>query len=58
MALDDEGIYWIEEPIRHDDYRHLALRSAGVAAAYHREVSSHVFPEVSAHLMATTPGRN
>ncbi len=19
-ALDDEGIYWIEEPIRHDDY--------------------------------------
>src|SRR5258708_31911849 len=25
MALDDEGVYWIEEPIRHDDYRHMAL---------------------------------
>src|SRR5260370_7416345 len=25
LALDAEGIYWIEEPIRHDDYRHMAL---------------------------------
>ena len=105
MALDNEGIYWIEEPIRHDDYRHMALiaqaartpiqigenvtglppmaaalearasdyvmldldriggvtgwqRAAGLAAAYHREVSSHLFPEVSAHLMAATPGRH
>jgi mandelate racemase len=24
LALDDERIYWIEEPIRHDDYRHTA----------------------------------
>ena len=24
-ALDDEGAYWIEEPIRHDDYVHCAL---------------------------------
>ena len=24
LALDDEGICWIEEPIRHDDYRHMA----------------------------------
>ena len=24
-ALDDEGAYWIEEPIRHDDYAHCAL---------------------------------
>jgi mandelate racemase len=24
LALDDEGIYWIEKPIRHDDYRHTA----------------------------------
>jgi mandelate racemase len=24
-ALDAEGVYWIEEPIRHDDYRQLAL---------------------------------
>ena len=101
-ALDDEGVYWIEEPIRHDDYRHSALiaeavstpiqagenfvglppmaaslsaaasdylmldldriggvsgwRSAvGLAAAYGREVSSHLFPEVSAHLLAATP---
>jgi mandelate racemase len=105
LALDEEGVYWIEEPIRHDHYRHLALlaqaaktpiqigenfaglapmaaaleasasdyvmldldriggvtgwqRAAGVAAAYNREVSSHLFPEVSAHLLAATPGRH
>src|SRR5258708_1923694 len=104
-ALDDEGVYWIEEPIRHDDYRHMALlaqaartpiqigenftglgpmaaaleagssdyvmldldriggvtgwqRAAGLAAAYNREVSSHLFPEVSAHFLAATPGRH
>jgi mandelate racemase len=103
--LDGEGVYWIEEPIRHDDYRHSALiaqavatpiqigenfaglppmaaalaaiasdyvmldldriggvtgwqRAAGLAAAYDREVSSHLFPEVSAHLLAATPGRH
>jgi mandelate racemase len=97
--------FWIEEPIRHDDYRHLALlaqaaktpiqigenfaglstmaaaleasasdyvmldldriggvtgwqRAAGLAAAYNRQVSSHLFPEVSVHLLATTPGRH
>jgi mandelate racemase len=101
--LDGEGVDWIEEPIRHDDYAHLALiaqavrtpiqigenftglppmaaalaagasdcvmldldriggvtgwqRAAGLAAAYGREVSSHLFPEVSAHLLAATPG--
>lgn len=105
LALDHEGIYWIEEPTRHDDYRRLARiaqaastpiqigenftgllpmaaaleadasdfvmldldriggvtgwqRAAGLAAAYGREVSSHLFPEVSAHLMAATPGRH
>jgi mandelate racemase len=105
LALDHEGIYWIEEPIRHDDYRHMARiaqaartpiqigenftglapmaaaleadasdyvmldldriggvtgwqRAAGLAAAYNREVSSHLFPEVSAHLMAATPDRH
>lgn len=103
--LDDEGIYWIEEPIRHDDYHHCALiaqatatpiqigenftgpaqmavalaatasdyvmpdldriggvtgwqRAAGLAASYGREMSSHLFPEVSAHLLAATPGRH
>jgi mandelate racemase len=30
-------------------------RAVGLAAAYNREVSSHPFPEVSAHLMAATP---
>ncbi|MFZ5680257.1 MAG: enolase C-terminal domain-like protein [Pseudomonadota bacterium] len=105
LALDGEGVYWIEEPIRHDDYRHTALialavktpiqigenfaglapmaaalaasasdyvmpdldriggvtgwqRAAGLAASYNREVSSHLFPEVSAHLLAATPGRH
>ena len=104
-ALDAEGVYWIEEPIRHDDYRHMALlaqatvtpiqigenftglqpmaaaleasasdyvmpdldriggvtgwmRAAGLAAAYNREMSTHLFPEVSAHLMAATPTRH
>ncbi len=100
--LDDEGVYWIEEPIRHDDYagcaavaRELAApvqigenfsgvqamaaalaaqacdyvmpdleriggvtgwqRAAGLAAATGIQMSSHLFPEVSAHLLATTP---
>jgi mandelate racemase len=100
--LDDEGIYWIEEPIRHDDYKHAALiaqasktpiqlgenfsglspvlesvnavasdylmfdldriggisgwqQAAGIAASVGREVSTHLFPEVSAHLLAATP---
>jgi mandelate racemase len=104
-ALDDEGVYWIEEPIRHDDYQHTAIianavktpvqigenfmglppmaaalaasasdyvmpdldriggvtgwmRAAGLAAAYNREVSSHLFPEVSAHLLAATPNHH
>jgi mandelate racemase len=101
-ALDGEGIYWIEEPIRHDDYDGNAtlaheldtplqlgenfswpqamatalskqacdyvmpdleriggvtgwLQSAGLAAAHGIEMSSHLFPEVSAHLLAATP---
>ena len=101
LALDQEGVYWIEEPIRHDDYQHLALiaqavktpiqfgenftglqpmaaalassasdfvmldldriggvtgwqRAAGIAAAYNREISSHLFPEVSAHLLSAS----
>lgn len=101
-ALADEGVYWIEEPIRHDDLvgyaklvRELALpiqlgenfdgakavaaaldaaacdfvmpdagriggvtgwaQAAGVAAARDVEMSSHLLPEVSAHLLAATP---
>lgn len=101
-ALDGEGIYWIEEPIRHDDYEGNAKladalrtpiqigenfsevtgmaaaiaakaadyvmpdleriggvtgwqRAAGLAAAHRLEMSSHLFPEVSAHLLAATP---
>ena len=101
-ALDAEGVYWIEEPIRHDDYRGTAvlagelatpiqigenfsqshameeallagacdyvmpdleriggvtgwLRAAALAHAHGREMSSHLFPEVSAHLLAVTP---
>jgi len=30
-ALDGEGLYWIEEPIRHDDYRGCAAIAAAVA---------------------------
>ena len=101
-ALDAEGVYWIEEPIRHDNYRGAAelartlatpiqigenfsqpdameeallagacdyvmpdleriggvtgwLRAAALAHAHGREMSSHLFPEVSAHLLAVTP---
>jgi mandelate racemase len=101
-ALDGEGVYWIEEPIRHDDYRGCAQlarelatpiqigenfngpvalesaldarasdyvmpdleriggvtgwqRAAGLAAARGIETSTHLFPEVSAHLLAATP---
>jgi mandelate racemase len=32
--------------------------AAGLAAAYRREVSSHLFPEVSAPLRVATPGRH
>jgi len=101
-ALDGEGVYWIEEPIRHDDYRGCArvarelstpvqigenfslphsmeealaarasdyvmpdleriggvtgwLRAAALAAGAGVDMSSHLFPEVSAHLLAVTP---
>ncbi len=100
--LDAEGVAWIEEPIRHDDYRGAArlarelatpvqigenfslvhamddaleagacdlvmpdleriggvtgwMRAAALAAARGIPMSSHLFPEVSAHLLAATP---
>jgi mandelate racemase len=101
-ALDDEGLYCIEEPTRHDDYTGYAricaevrtpiqtgenllntfelmqalqansldfvmpdvqriggvtgwLRAAAIAHAHGVEMSSHLFPEYSAHLLAATP---
>lgn len=101
-ALQGEGVYWLEEPISHDDYRgnaaiarELALpvqigenfdgpkamadalsagacdyampdlariggvtgwmQAAGLGAAHGIAMSSHLFPEVSAHLLAATP---
>lgn len=101
-ALDDEGIYWLEEPIAHDNHEGNAAlvdeletpiqlgenfslpdgmaaaleagaadyvmpdleriggvtgwqRAAALAAARRIEMSSHLFPEVSAHLLAATP---
>ena len=101
-ALDGEGVYWLEEPIRHDDFagcaeiaralatpvqigenfslphdmeRALAAqccdyvmpdleriggvsgwrRAAEVAAARKIKMSSHLYPEVSAHLLTVTP---
>src|SRR5271157_4986757 len=97
-----EGVAWLEEPIRHDDYagsaavaRALAvpvqigenfngpqamiealaasagdyvmpdaariggvsgwIQAAGIAAAHGIEMSSHLLPETSAHLLAATP---
>ncbi len=101
-ALDDEGLYWFEEPIRHDDWRNAArlraqlrtpvqlgenlrgagemdkaiaagaaslympdvqriggvsgwLRAATLAAVHDLPLSSHLFPEISAHLLAASP---
>jgi mandelate racemase len=101
-ALEGEGVAWLEEPIRHDDYagnatvaRELAvpvqigenfngpqamiealaaracdyvmpdaariggvsgwIQAAGIAAAHGIEMSSHLLPEISAHLLAATP---
>lgn len=101
-ALDDEGLYWIEEPVRHDDYGGAATvraaiktpvqigenladgfalkealaahaldyvmpdvqriggvtgwqRASALAAAHGVAMSSHIFPELSAHLLAATP---
>jgi mandelate racemase len=101
-ALEREGIAWLEEPIRHDDYagnaavaRALAvpvqigenfngpeamvealaasacdyvmpdagriggvsgwIKAAGIAAAHGIEMSSHLLPEISTHLLAATP---
>jgi mandelate racemase len=100
--LDDENIFWLEEPIRHDDYAGSARlarelktpiqigenfslassmeaalaaaaadyvmpdleriggvtgwqRAAALAAKHRIPMSSHLFPEVSAHLLAATP---
>jgi mandelate racemase len=102
LALEGEGVAWLEEPIRHDDLagyaslaRDLALpiqigenfdgpdqmaqalrvgacdfvmpdyariggvtgwiQAAGIAAAQGIPMSSHLLPEVSAHLLAATP---
>ena len=101
-AIDAEGITWIEEPIRHDDFRGCAelaralatpvqigenfslpeqmsealtavacdcvmpdleriggvtgwQRAASIAAEKGVPMSSHLFPEASAHLLAVTP---
>ncbi len=101
-AIDSEGIAWIEEPIRHDDFRGCAglarelatpvqigenfslpeqmaealaakacdlvmpdleriggvtgwQRAASLAAERGVPMSSHLFPETSAHLLAVTP---
>jgi mandelate racemase len=101
-ALESEGIAWLEEPIRHDDYAGNAevaraltvpvqigenfngpeamaealragacdyvmpdvariggvsgwMQAAGLAAAHGIEMSSHLVPEISVHLLAATP---
>ena len=101
-VLDAEGVYWLEEPIRHDDYPGYATlvralktpiqigenfseayamatalaagaaryvmpdleriggvtgwqRAATLAAVHRMRMSSHLYPEVSARLLAATP---
>jgi mandelate racemase len=100
--LEKEGIYWLEEPIAHEDHEASAavarelrvplqigenfngpegllraisvqasdyvmadvariggvtgwLHAAGIAAAHGIEMSSHLMPEISAHLLCATP---
>ncbi len=102
LALESEGVAWLEEPIRHDDLAGCAalardlklpiqigenfdgpgqmaqalraaacdlvmpdyariggvtgwVQAAGIAAAHGIPMSSHLLPEVSAHLLAATP---
>ena len=102
-ALDGEGVYWIEEPVRHDDYAGCAAlaralqtpvqigenfslvydmkkaldaggcdyvmpdleriggvtgwqQASALAHAAGVPLSSHLYPEVSAHLLAASPG--
>jgi mandelate racemase len=104
-ALEDEGLYWIEEPTRADDYSGHAqirrdtktpiqigenwwgshdaaksleagasdyvmpdamkiggvtgwLKTAALAEAAGIALSSHLFPEISAHLLAVSPTRH
>jgi mandelate racemase len=101
-ALDDQGLYWLEEPIAYDNVRGYAqlarqvrtplqmgenyygprdfvtfiasgavdyatadlmriggvtgwLRTAGIAGAAGVQLSSHLYPEISAHLLRVTP---
>ncbi len=101
-ALDYEGLYWIEDPIRHDDYEGCAkvsaeistplqvgenlintyemqkainvmagdyfmpdvqriggvtgwLQASALAHVNDIDISSHLFPEISCHLLAVTP---
>jgi mandelate racemase len=101
-ALDGEGLYWIEEPLRHDNYEGYAriaaevatpiqtgenlvdtfemaraiaarsldfvmpdvqriggvtgwLRASALAHAHGIDMSSHLFPEFSVHLLGVTP---
>ncbi len=103
--LDNEGLYWIEEPVSADDYAGHAsvsreiktpvqmgenwwgphdmdksiqagasdfvmvdvekiggvtgwLRAAALAEAANLPISSHLFPEISSHLMAVSPTRH
>ena len=101
-ALDGEGVYWIEEPVRHDDFKGCAMvaaaattpvqigenfslvhdmenamtacasdyvmpdleriggisgwqRASALASAAGVPMSSHLYPEISAHLLRVTP---
>lgn len=103
QALDDQGLYWFEEPVVYDDYRSYAelrrrlktplqigenfygprdmhraiaeeacdyvmpdmmriggvtgwMRSAPIAAAAGVQISTHLYPEISAHLLLVTEG--
>jgi mandelate racemase len=105
QILDQEGLFWIEDPIRHDDYEGCAkiratidtpiqigenllnslemkkaidaeagdfympdvqriggvtgwLRAASLAQAHGLDISSHLFPEISCHLLSVSPTKH
>jgi mandelate racemase len=105
LALDDEGLAWIEEPVRHDDFSTYArlrarlrtplqigenfqgtaamahalsqgcsdlampdveriggvtgwLEAAALASVHGVALSSHLMPEISAHLLCASPTRH
>lgn len=56
-GLDGEGLAWIEEPLRFGGVTGW-LQAAAIADTSGLPMSSHLYPEVSGHLLGVTPTRH